>query len=199
MTPLQALMESTDKVKIITPTTNLEFSIKNMPAIKCSGECNIPDGEIYTAPIKDSVNGYIVFNINAVDNGYEFSDIKLEFKDGKIVNFNCNNNEKFKEILDTDEGSRYLGEFAFGLNPYCNKPIKDILFDEKMSGSIHLAIGASYDDCFNGNKSAVHLDLILSLLTRHGGGEIYFDNKLIYKNGKFTCPNLVALNSENLI
>jgi len=199
MTPLKELMEKTDKVKIITPTTDLQFSIKNMPAIKCSGECNIPDGEVYTAPAKESVNGHIVFNTSAVDNGYEFSDIKLEFKDGKIVNFNCNNNEKFEEILNTDEGSRYLGEFAFGLNPYCNKPIKDILFDEKMSGSIHLAIGASYDDCFNGNKSAIHLDLILSLLPEYGGGEIYFDDKLIYKNGKFTCPNLVALNSENLI
>ena len=170
-----------------------------MPAIKCCGECNIPDGEIYSAPVKDSVNGHITFNISAVDNGIEFSDIKLEFKDGKIINFNCNNNKKFEEILNTDEGSRFLGEFAFGLNPLCTKSINDILFDEKMIGSIHLAIGASYDDCFNGNKSAVHLDLILSLLPEHGGGEIYFDNKLIYKNGEFTCPNLVALNDEKLI
>ena len=199
MNPLKTLMENTDKVHIKAPNTDLTFSIKNMPAIKCSGECNIPDGEIYTAPIKDSVNGYIAFNIPVIDNGLEFSDIKLVFKDGKIIDHNCNHNNEFKNILDTDAGSRYLGEFAFGLNPLCEKPLKDILFDEKMHGSIHLAIGSSYDDCNNGNKSSVHLDLILSLREEYGGGEIYFDDELIYKNGKFLYPNLVALNSENLL
>lgn len=199
MDPLKELMEKTDQVKIETPTTNLTFSIKNMPVIKCSGECNIPDGEIYTAPVKNSINGYIVFNIPIVDNGYKFNDIKLVFKDGKIIESNCNNNEKFLEILNTDQGSRYIGEFAFGLNPYCNKPIKDILFDEKMSGSIHLAIGSSYKDCDNGNKSAIHLDLIQSHKQEHGGGKIYFDNQLIYENGRFIYPNLVALNKENLL
>lgn len=199
MTPLKELMEKTDNVKIITPTTNLSFSIKGMPAIKCSGECNIPDGEIYTAPIKDSVQGYIQFNIPAIDNGIEFNNIKLTFSNGKIVDFQCNNNEKLREILDTDEGSRYLGEFAFGLNPYCTEPIKDILFDEKMCSSIHLAIGSSYDDCFNGNKSAIHLDLIQSHKSEYGGGQIYFDDKLIFKNGLFICPNLVDLNPKKLI
>lgn len=197
--PLKSLMESTDKVRIVTPTTDLTFSIKNMPAIICCGECNIPDGEIYTAPIKDSVNGHIVFNIQAVDNGIEFSDIKLEFKDGKIINHNCNHQEAFRQILDTDNGSRYLGEFAFGVNPYCTSPLRDILFDEKMTSSIHLAIGSSYEDCSNGNKSAIHLDLIQSHQEKYGGGEIFFDNQLIYKNGKFLCSNLVALNSENLL
>lgn len=199
MDPLKELMEKTDQVKIETPTTNLTFSIKNMPVIKCSGECNIPDGEIYTAPIKNSINGYIVFNIPAIVNGIEFSDIKLTFKDGKIIESNCNDNIKFLEILNTDDGSRYVGEFAFGLNPHYNKPIKDILFDEKMSGSIHLAIGSSYEDCNNGNKSAVHLDLIQSHKEEYGGGKIYFDNQLIYENGLFICSNLVALNGENLL
>ena len=199
MTPLKELMESSDKVRIETPTTNLEFSIKGMPAIKCSGECNIPDGEIYTAPIKNSVNGTIVFNTPALDNGIEFNSISLTFKDGKIIDFDCNNKEAFAEILDTDEGSRYLGEFAFGLNPYCVESVHEILFDEKMSSSIHLAIGSSYEDCDNGNKSAVHLDLIQSHRPECGGGKIYFDDILIYENGKFTLPNLVALNSENLI
>lgn len=199
MTPLKKLMESTDKVHIITPTTDLTFSIKNMPAIKCSGECNIPDGEIYSAPLKNSVNGHIQFNVPAIDNGVEFNNIKLTFKDGKIVDFDCNNNDAFREILDTDDGSRYLGEFAFGLNPYCVSPLKDILFDEKMSSSIHLAIGSSYEDCYNGNTSAVHLDLILSLRENKGGGKIYFDDALIYENGKFIYPNLVDLNAENLI
>lgn len=199
MTPLKNLMEKTDKVQIIAPHTNLTFSIKGMPAIKCSGECNIPDGEIYTAPIKDSVEGYIEFNIPAVDNGIEFNNISLTFEKGKITKFNCNNNAKFQEILDTDIGSRYLGEFAFGLNPYCTEPLKDILFDEKMCGSIHLAIGSSYDDCFNGNKSAVHLDLIQSHKKEYGGGKILFDDQVIFENGLFIYPNLVDLNGEKLI
>lgn len=199
MTPLKELMESTDKVHILAQDTDLTFSIKNMPAIKCSGECNIPDGEIYSAPIKNSVNGKIKFNVPAIDNGIEFNNIELTFQDGRIIDFDCNNKEKFKEILDTDKGSRFLGEFAFGVNPFCQDYVKDILFDEKMTGSIHLAIGSSYEDCDNGNKSAIHLDLIKSLLEKNGGGKIFFDNKLIYENGKFICPNLVALNSENLI
>ena len=194
MENLKILMERTEKVRIETPTTNLTFSIKNMPAIKCSGKCNIPDGEIYTAPIKESVNGTIVFNIPAKDNGVEFKDIKLIFKDGKIIDFDCNNNQAFEQILNTDSGSRYLGEFAFGLNQYCTSPIKDILFDEKMCKSIHLAIGSSYEDCFNGNVSAVHLDLIQSHREDFGGGKIYFDDALIYENGNFIYPNLVDLN-----
>lgn len=199
MTPLKNLMESTDKVHIVTPTTDLTFSIKGMPAIKCSGECNIPDGELYSAPLKASVNGHIVFNIPAVDNGIEFNNIKLVFKDGKIIDFDSTNRDKFEEILNTDEGSRYLGEFSFGLNPYCVTPLKDILFDEKMASSIHLAIGSSYEDCYNGNTSAVHLDLIQSHLPKNGGGKIYFDDALIYENGEFIYPNLVDLNSENLL
>ena len=199
MNPLKELMESTDKVRIETPTTNLTFSIKGMPAIKCSGQCNIPDGEIYTAPIKNSINGTILFNIPAIDNGYEFRDIRLTFENGKIVDFDCNNKEKFAEILDTDEGSRYMGEFAFGLNPYCTESVNDILFDEKMTSSIHMAIGSSYEDCFNGNKSAVHLDLIQKHTPKLGGGKIFFDDTLIYENGRFILPNLVDLNAENLI
>lgn len=199
MDPLKELIESTDKVRIETPTTNLSFSIKGLPAIKCSGQCNIPDGECYTAPVKDSINGTIVFNIPAVSNGVEFNNIRLTFENGKIIDYDCNDKEKFGQILDTDEGSRYMGEFSFGLNPYCVNSVKDILFDEKMSSSIHMAIGSSYDDCFNGNKSAVHLDLIQKHTPEFGGGRIFFDDKLIYENGKFILPNLVALNSENLL
>ena len=199
MQPLKKLMESTDKVRIIAPNTDLSFSIKDMPAIICSGECNIPDGEIYSAPLKESVNGHITFNVPAIDNGVEFNNIRLEFENGKIVNFNCNDNDRFQKILDTDSGSRYLGEFAFGLNPYCTYSIKDILFDEKMCKSIHLAIGSSYEDCYNGNTSAVHLDLIQSHDTKFGGGKIYFDDLLIYENGKFMLPNLVDLNYEKLL
>ena len=199
MDNLKNLMENTDKVRIVTPTTDLTFSIKDMPAIKCSGQCNIPDGEIYTAPIKDSVNGHIEFNVPAIDNGMEFNKIKLVFENGKIIDFDCNNKEAFEEILNTDSGSRYLGEFAFGLNPYCTEARKDILFDEKMISSIHLAIGSSYEDCFNGNISAVHLDLIQSHIESLGGGKIYFDDGLIYENGYFIYPNLVDLNPKKLL
>ncbi len=199
MDNLKTLMESTDIVRIVSPTTDLTFSIKGMPAIKCCGESNIPDGELFTAPIKDSVNGTITFNVPALDNGVQFSDIRLTFKDGKIIDFDCNDREKFQRILDTDEGSRYLGEFAFGLNPYCTDYVKDILFDEKMTSSIHLAVGSSYEECYNGNTSSVHLDLIQSHLDKYGGSKIYFDDALIYQNGKFIYPNLVALNSENLV
>lgn len=199
MEPLKNLMEKTDQIHIITPTTDLKFSIKGMPAIICSGECNIPDGEVYSAPLKESVNGTILFNIPAVDNGIEFNNIRLTFKNGKIIDFDCNNKDKFAEILNTDDGSKYLGEFAFGLNPYCTYPLKDILFDEKMCSSIHLAIGSSYDDCYNGNKSAIHLDLIQSHKSEYGGGKIYFDDQLIFENGQFIYPNLVDLNPEKLL
>lgn len=196
---LKKLMEKTNKVKIIAPNTNLEFSIKGMPAIICSGECNIPDGEIYSAPIKNSVNGEIQFNIPSMNNGIEFNNIWLKFKDGKVIDFNCNNNAEFEKILNLDDGSRFLGEFSFGINPYVKNYIHDILFDEKMCGSLHLALGNAYDDCFNGNKSALHWDLILNQFENFGGGEIWFDNVKIRENGLFILPELVALNPENLI
>ncbi len=199
MDALKQLMENTDEVKIVAPNTNLNFSIKNMQAVKCCGECNVPDGEIYTAPIKDSINGQISFNIPSLYNGVEYRDIKLFFKDGKIIDCNCNEKEKFEKILNTDEGSRYIGEFSFGVNPHVTRPILDILFDEKMCGSIHFAIGNSYDDAFNGNKSAIHWDLICNHNPQYGGGEIYFDGKLIRKNGEFIPADLIALNAKNLI
>ena len=199
MDPLKNLMEKTDQVKIIAKDTKLTFSIKGIPAVKCCGECNIPDGELYTAPVKDSINGYITFNIPTIYNGIEHRDIKLTFKNGKIVEASSNNSDKLLEVLETDEGSRYIGEFSFGLNPYINTPILDILFDEKMCDSIHMAVGGCYDDAYNGNKSAVHWDLIQSHNPEFGGGEIYFDDVLIRKNGRFIPNELVALNKENLV
>ncbi len=199
LVPLKDLLEKSDKVKIISPNTNLEFSIKNMPAIICTGQCNLPDGEIYTAPIKNSVNGEITFNITAARGGIMFENIWLKFNEGKVVDFNCNNNEEFKKLLDLDEGSRYLGEFAFGVNPHVKNSIKDILFDEKMSGSIHLALGNAYEDCFNGNSSVLHFDLILNQTLVFGGGEVWLDNVKIRENGLFILPELVGLNPENLL
>lgn len=199
MEGLKKLMEKTDEVKIVSPGTNLTFSIKGMPAIKCCGECNIPDGEIYTAPIKNSVNGKITFNIPAMHNGTKHENIVLEFEDGKVVSALGSHANQLNEIINTDAGSAFLGEFAFGVNPLITRSLNNILFDEKMSGSIHLALGNSYPDCFNGNKSAIHWDLILNQMPEFGGGEIYFDNVKIRENGMFILPELVALNPENIL
>lgn len=185
MDNLVNLMERTDKVHIKGEGTDLSFSIKGMNAIKCAGELNIPDGEVYTAPIKDSVNGCLSYNAPAVYQGYTYENIKLEFKDGKIVNATANNTEKINNIFDTDEGARYVGEFAIGVNPYILTPMKDTLFDEKIAGSIHFTPGSSYDDAFNGNKSAIHWDLVYIQRPEYGGGEIYFDDVLIRKDGLF--------------
>lgn len=199
MNPLKELMEKTDKVKIVTENTNLEFSIKGISAVKCCGDKNIPDGEIYTAPVKDSINGHIQFNIPAMYNGIKHDNIVLNFKNGKIVGASSSHTKEILDIVNTDEGSCYIGEFSFGVNPFITGAINDILFDEKMCKSIHMAIGNSYDDAFNGNKSSVHWDLIQSHAPEYGGGEIYFDGVLIRKNGMFIPDNLVALNPENLV
>ena len=199
MDGLKALMEKTDKVKIEGPNTNLTFSIKGMPAIKCCGECNIPDGEIYTAPIKNSINGKISFNIPAMYNGIKHENIVLEFKDGKVIKASGNYSKELNQIVNTDSGSCYVGEFAFGVNPYVTYSLNDILFDEKMGGSIHMALGNAYDDCFNGNVIVVHWDLILNQMPDFGGGSIYFDEVKIRDNGRFILPELVALNPENVL
>lgn len=198
MNALQSLMERTDRVRIVAKDTDLSFSIKNIGAKKCSGECNIPDGEVYSAPVKDSVNGYIHYNAPSIENGIEFKDVRLTFKDGKIIEATANDTEACNKIFDTDEGARYVGEFAIGVNPFITKPMGDILFDEKISGSIHFTPGCCYDDCDNGNQSAVHWDLVLIQTPEYGGGEIYFDGVLIRKDGRFVLPELQSLNPENL-
>ncbi len=198
MTPLVELMQKTNKVRIIAKDTDLTFSIKGIPAIKCAGACNIPDGEVYTAPVKDSVNGKISYNVPSIENSFKFENVTLEFENGKIVKASANNNEKVNAIFDTDEGARYVGEFAIGVNPYVTQAIGDILFDEKISGSIHFTPGCSYDDAPNGNKSAVHWDLVLCQTPEFGGGEIWFDDVLIRKDGLFVLPELQGLNPENL-
>lgn len=198
MDPLAELMEKTEQVRITGPGTDLEFSIKGMPAIKCDGKMNIPDGELFTAPVKDSVNGIIAYNTPAVYQGYTYEGIVLEFKNGKIVKAVANQTERLNKILDTDDGARFIGEFALGVNPYILKPMKDTLFDEKIDGSFHFTPGAAYDECDNGNKSAVHWDLVAIQRPEYGGGEIYFDGKLVRKDGRFTLDSLHGLNPENL-
>lgn len=199
MDSLQALMKRTDRVRITAVDTDLTFSIKNIGAVKCSGLYNIPDGEVYSAPVKNSINGYIHYNAPSIQNGIEFKDVRLEFKDGKIINASSSNSEASNKIFDTDDGSRYVGEFALGVNPYIIKPMGDILFDEKISGSLHFTPGCCYEDCNNGNQSAVHWDLVLIQTPEYGGGEIYFDDVLIRKDGRFVLKELECLNPENLI
>ncbi|MDE7394740.1 MAG: aminopeptidase [Clostridiales bacterium] len=198
MNALKALMEKTDRVRLVAKDTDLTFSIKGMPAIKCAGEMNIPDGEVYTAPVKNSVNGVIHYNAPSIENGIKFEDVRLVFKNGKIVEATSNFTEQCNAIFDTDAGARYVGEFAIGVNPYITEPMGDILFDEKIAGSIHFTPGASYDDAYNGNVSAVHWDLVLIMTPAYGGGEIWFDDVLIRKDGRFVLPALEGLNPENL-
>ncbi|WP_315067568.1 aminopeptidase [uncultured Clostridium sp.] len=198
MDSLVELMNKTDKVRLVAPGTDLTFSIKGIPAIKCDGKANIPDGEVYTAPVKNSINGTLAYNTPSAYNGFTFTDIKFEFKDGKIINATANNSERINEVLNTDDGARYVGEFAIGVNPYILHPMKDTLFDEKIAGSIHFTPGASYDEAPNGNSSAIHWDLVLIQRADYGGGEIYFDDVLIRKDGIFVIDELKVLNPENL-
>ncbi len=199
MDSLSSYMSRTDMVRIKGPGTDLTFSIKGMPAIKCSGDRNIPDGELFTAPLKTSVNGTISYNAPAIYNGITFSDISFEFEEGRIIKATAGENTaKINEILNTDEGARYIGEFSFGLNPYIEKPMLDTLFDEKINGSIHLTPGSCYDECSNCNDSAIHWDLVLIQRPEAGGGEIWFDNILIRKDGIFVPNDLTCLNPENL-
>ena len=198
MDALKKRLDNGDKVRIVGPNTDISFSIKGIGSKKCSGHCNIPDGEIYTAPVKNSVNGIITYNAPSVENGFTFENVSLKFKDGKIIEATANDNKKLNAIFDTDEGARYVGEFAFGVNPYITKPMGDILFDEKISGSIHFTPGCCYDDCDNGNQSSVHWDLVLIQTKEYGGGEIYLDGELIRKDGYFIPEDLKVLNPENL-
>jgi aminopeptidase len=199
MDPLKELMERTDRVRIIGPKTDLTFSIKGIPAIKCDGKRNIPDGEVYTAPVRDSVEGTIYFNAPTNYHSTSFTDVQLTFQAGKIVEATSSNTKVLNEILDTDEGARYIGEFAIGFNPHILHPMQDILFDEKIAGSFHFTPGNAYDVAFNGNRSSIHWDMVQIQRPEYGGGEIWFDDVLIRKDGRFVLPELQGLNPENLI
>lgn len=199
MDNLVKLMNETDKVRIIGNATNLTFSIKGIGAIKCDGKMNIPDGEVFTAPIKNSVNGVLTYNVPSLySDGFTYENIKFEFKNGKIINATCNDTKRINKILDTDSGSRYIGEFSLGVNPYIVKPMKDILFDEKIMGSFHFTPGSCYDEAPNGNESQIHWDLVCIQTKKYGGGEIYFDDKLIRKDGIFVIDCLKCLNPDKL-
>jgi aminopeptidase len=179
MTPLEKLMKQTDRVHLKSPGTDLTFSIKGIGAKKCEGTRNIPDGEVFSCPVKDSVNGTIQFNTPTLYSGTKFENVRLVLKDGKIVEATANNTKRLNEILDTDAGARYIGEFSLGFNPHILSPMCDILFDEKIAGSLHFTPGQAYEDCGNGNKSAIHWDMVLIQRKEWGGGAVWFVGELI--------------------
>ncbi len=199
MVPLQKRMKKANRVHLKGPGTDLTFRKKGINAILCEGLRNIPDGEVFSCPIKDSVNGHIQFNTPTLYSGTKFENVRLEFKDGKIVKATSNNTRRLNEILDTDAGARYIGEFSLGFNPYIKNPMCDILFDEKIAGSLHFTPGQAYEVADNGNRSAVHWDMVLIQRPEWGGGEVWFDDELIRKNGMFAPKDLKPLNPANLL
>ncbi len=199
MNPAKEFLEKADQVHITGPGTDLRFSIKGIGAVKCDGQRNIPDGEVYSCPIRDSVNGTIAYNTPSSYHGFTFNNVHLRFENGKIVEATANNTEKINEILDTDEGARYIGEFALGVNPMIDFAMDDILFDEKIGGSFHFTPGNAYDETDNGNRSAVHWDLVMIQTPKYGGGEIWIDGELIRKDGEFVHPAFIGLNPDKLV
>ncbi|MBL9128357.1 MAG: aminopeptidase [Verrucomicrobiales bacterium] len=198
MLPLHRRMESADRVHLKSPGTDLTFSIKGIGAKTCQGDRNIPDGEVFSCPVKTSIEGTIQFNTPTLYAGTRFDNVRLVFREGKVVEATSSNTRRLNEILDTDPGARYTGEFSLGFNPYILSPMCDILFDEKIAGSLHLTPGQAYEECDNGNRSAVHWDMVLIQRPEWGGGEVWFDGELIRKDGEFVPADLRGLNPGRL-
>jgi aminopeptidase len=200
MAALVKLLQRTDRVHLTGPGTDLKFSIKGIGAVPCGGLRNIPDGEVFSCPVKDSVEGEITYNAASVYQGVEFTGVRLVFKQGRIVEATCSgDNKRLNAIFDSDAGARYVGEFALGFNPHILEPMRDILFDEKIAGSFHFTPGQAYDEADNGNRSQVHWDLVSIQRPECGGGEIHFDGKLVRKDGRFVLKALEKLNPEYLL
>lgn len=200
--PLRELMARTKRVHIVGPGTDLRLSIDAMPIIPCVGRQNIPDGEVFSAPLRESVCGRITFNTKTVQRGITFENVSLAFDNGRIVEATASGTEqtrKLTEILDADEGARYAGEFSLGVNPHITQPMGDTLFDEKIAGSIHLTPGNAYDEADNGNRSDIHWDMVLLQDAAHGGGRIYFDDELVRQDGVFVPPELIPLNPAEML
>lgn len=196
--PLKARMERTDRVRIKGPGTDLEFSIKDIGVVPCEGGRNIPDGECFTAPVRDSVNGTIAYNTSSLYMGTAYEGIRFTFENGRIVQAVGNPQDRLDHVLDTDDGARYIGEFSLGLHPYILKPMNDTLFDEKIAGSLHFTPGQAYTTADNGNRSNIHWDLVLIQRAEYGGGEIWFDGELVRKDGLFVVADLLGLNPGRL-
>jgi aminopeptidase len=199
MKALAGLMKKTDRVRIVGPGTDLRFSIKGIGAKECGGQYNIPDGEVFSCPVRDSVEGFVQFNAPTVYLGTSFDHVRLAFSHGRITEATSNNDRRLAEILDSDAGARYIGEFALAFNPHILEPMRDILFDEKIAGSFHFTPGQAYAECGNGNQSQVHWDMVCIQRPEHGGGEIWFDEKLIRRDGLFVPKALQKLNPDYLL
>lgn len=199
MVPLEKRMKRANQVRITGPGTDLTFSIKGIGAKACEGQRNIPDGECFSCPTLTSSEGVIQFNTPTIYSGTKFENVRLELKQGRIVKATCSGSERrLNEILDTDPGARRIGEFSLGFNPYIQQPMCDILFDEKIAGSLHYTPGQAYEDCGNGNKSAVHWDMVLIQRKEWGGGEVSFDGEVIRRDGLFLPKDLQGLNPDRL-
>ncbi len=192
MKPLEERLRNTDMIRLKGEGTDIEFSVKDQNWIPCFGKRNIPDGELFSSPILSSVDGHITYAAS-VYQGKPFDFVKLEVRDGVVIDFDSSNNEQLEEILDTDAGARQFGEFSFGLNPIIEKPMYDILFDEKIYGSNHLTLGNDYEIAPNGNESNIHWDLVCI------GADVYLDGEKIREGRKFITDDLQGLNPENLI
>lgn len=199
MKALKALMERTDRVEIKGPGTDLRFSIKDIGAVICGGDRNIPDGEVFSCPIKDSVEGHVSFNAPTIYQSTGFDNVRLDFREGRIVEATANETTKLNKILDSDAGARYIGEFSLAFNPFILNPMRDILFDEKIAGSFHFTPGQAYEDADNGNRSQVHWDMVNIQRPDYGGGEVYFDGKLVRRDGDFVPKELRSLNRANSV
>ena len=189
---LKNVLDKTEKIRVVNNDgTDVTFTKKGIDSSVCCGKWNLPDGEVYTAPEKYSMNGEIYFSFDTFFRGKTYQNIWVKVKNGKIIDSKCSLDEEFKKILDSDEGSRYFGEFAFGLNPYIERNYNDNLFNEKMVKTVHFAIGEPHYNTDNGNKSIMHWDLIVNM---QNGGLIYFDDVLVQKDGVFIDERLVDLN-----
>jgi aminopeptidase len=170
-------------VEVRGPDIDLSLSIEDRVFVNSDGKRNMPSGEIFTGPVEESANGWVRYTYPAVLRGREVEGIELHFEDGKVVKASAKKNEDFLiKMLDTDPGARYLGEFAVGTNKKINRFIKNILFDEKIGGTIHMAVGFGYPETGSLNKSAIHWDMICDM---RDGGQIFIDGELFYESGEF--------------
>ncbi|MDZ7680788.1 MAG: aminopeptidase [Fodinibius sp.] len=192
MKPLHERLKDTNMIRLEGEGTDIEFSVEGQTWIPCAGKRNIPDGELFSSPILSSVNGYITY-APSVYQGKPFEYVKLEVRDGVVIDSDSSNNEALQDILDTDAGARQFGEFSFGLNPVIEEPMYDILFDEKIYGSNHLTLGNDYEIAPNGNESNIHWDLVCI------GADVYLDGEKIREGREFVADDLKGLNPENLL
>jgi aminopeptidase len=198
MQPLERLMSRTDRVHLKGPGTDLKFSIKGIGVVPCEGRRNLPDGECFTAPVRDSVSGTITYNTPSLYLGTTYDRLSFTFEGGRIVRATGDPQDRLDQLLATDEGARFIGEFSLGFNPFILTPMKDTLFDEKIAGSLHFTPGQAYGIADNGNRSQIHWDLVLIQRPEYGGGEVWFDGELVRKDGRFVLPELQELNPERL-